>query len=180
MSKVTPLKKQGQTYKNDIRVERQKLSQIDTKVMSRKIIEPKWHRSSPMCRGQGLFRHCNCIMEGHDFDALRLQAVKRNRRSKSIRGFLLLGAVCGRCNSWQFRLCRCNRGAEIPAGKLQKQKASAGTKGTPCCCRGHSRAEYWQSCMGKGADTQAKQTPPNQNGSNQYLFGTALLCGLRL
>lgn len=39
-----------------------------------------------MCRGQGLFRHCNCIMEGHDFDALRLQAVKRNRRSKSIRG----------------------------------------------------------------------------------------------
>ena len=33
---------------------------------------------------------------------------------------------------------------------------------------------------GKGADTQAKQTPPNQNGSNQYLFGTALLCGLRL
>ena len=27
--------------RNDIRVERQKLSQIDTKVMSRKIIEPK-------------------------------------------------------------------------------------------------------------------------------------------
>lgn len=40
-SETTPLKKQGQAYKNDIRVERQKLSQIDTKVMSRKIIEPK-------------------------------------------------------------------------------------------------------------------------------------------
>lgn len=62
---------------------------------------------------------------------------------------------------------------------FKSKKRVPSPKGAACRRRGRSRADHRQTDLGQGAVFAGKQVPPHQNGSNQYLFGTALLCRLR-